>query len=153
MSRIEQYNSAGQALSALAEKIRTAKDEELPELQTQFNTAQAEFARCKANLDIEDGAAEARTFTPRAITDPAMLGMSNGEVQKYSLVRALRAQMLAREGDPSAWKEAGLEREASQAVAAALGREARGVFVPTDVQTQKRALRSEEHTSELQSQR
>lgn len=57
----------------------------------------------------------------------AMVGMSQSEVQRYSLVRAIRA---AASGD---WRDAALEREASEAVARALGREPRTFFVPADV--------------------
>lgn len=60
---------------------------------------------------------------------PADIGMSAREAGAYSLVRALDA---AASGN---WQKAGLEREASQAVAAKLGRDARGFFLPMDVQT------------------
>ena len=67
------------------------------------------------NKPIEDSAAD--------------IGMSAREAGQYSLVRAIAA---AAEGN---WAKAGLERAASQAVASRLGREARGFFMPLDVQT------------------
>jgi len=55
------------------------------------------------------------------------LGLSDSERSNYSLLRAINAA--AR----SDWRNAGLEREASEAIAKKLGREARGFFVPYDV--------------------
>ncbi len=54
------------------------------------------------------------------------IGMGDDDLSRYSLIRAIRA---AASGD---WAEAGLEREASQAVAKQSGREPRGFFVPRD---------------------
>lgn len=56
------------------------------------------------------------------------LGLSAGETQRYSLMSAIRA---AATGD---WKDAEFERECSFAVADSIGREARGFFVPFDIQ-------------------
>lgn len=56
------------------------------------------------------------------------IGMSQKEVQQYSLMRALRA---CQAGD---WKGAELELETSLAVADQLGKDARGFYVPYDVQ-------------------
>jgi len=55
------------------------------------------------------------------------LGVSDKEGQRYSLIRAIEA---AASND---WSKAGLEREISIAVADAMGREARGFFVPHDL--------------------
>lgn len=55
------------------------------------------------------------------------LGLSNEEVNKYSLMRALNA---AANGD---WKDAGFEREVSIAIGDAMGKEARGIYVPHDL--------------------
>ena len=63
-----------------------------------------------------------------AVSAPASIGMDSGEVERYSLFRAIRA---AASGD---WREAGLERAASAAVAEQLGRAPRGFFVPMEVQ-------------------
>lgn len=58
--------------------------------------------------------------------DP-LLGMSAGDVQRYSFVRAIRA---AANND---WRGAELERDASLATAKALGMNPRSFFVPPDV--------------------
>ena len=61
----------------------------------------------------------------------ATVGMSAGEVRRYSLVRAIRA---AAAGD---WRGAELEREASEAVARQVGRQPQGFFVPGEWQEKR----------------
>lgn len=55
------------------------------------------------------------------------LGLSDKEQRQYSLIRALNASA---DGN---WKEAGLEREVSIAIADATGKPARGIYVPHDL--------------------
>lgn len=62
----------------------------------------------------------------------ADIGMSNAEVKRFSLTRALHA--LANPTDAAARRAAAFEFEASGAVGKHLGREARGVFLPSEVQ-------------------
>lgn len=62
----------------------------------------------------------------------AEIGMTRREIQNYSIVRAIRAAASAKD-DPRAWEKAGLEREASDAVAKRFGREPRSFFIPNDV--------------------
>lgn len=57
----------------------------------------------------------------------AEIGMNESELKSYSFGKALRASIT---GD---WKDAGLELEASRAVAKALGQESRGFYVPHDI--------------------
>lgn len=63
--------------------------------------------------------------TGRPMPTP-FIGMSSPEIEKYSLMRAIRA---AASGD---WQEATLELEASRSVEKVMGRNARGFFVPMD---------------------
>ena len=63
-----------------------------------------------------------------ALQPVSHIDMDHKQVQRYSLMKALRAVQL---GD---WKDAGFELEASHAVADNLGKEARGFYVPYDVQ-------------------
>jgi len=58
----------------------------------------------------------------------AKLDLTTKEVKRYSLMRAIRA------ADKMDWKGAEFELECSQQIADELGREARGFFVPLDVQ-------------------
>lgn len=57
----------------------------------------------------------------------ALVGMSAKEIQEFSILRMVDAQMTGN------WDHAGLERAASEAVAAKLGRRPNGNFVPYDV--------------------
>jgi HK97 family phage major capsid protein len=57
----------------------------------------------------------------------AEIGMTDKEIKRYSFMRAINAAVA------SDWSQAGLEREASQAVAKRFGREPRSFFVPNDV--------------------
>lgn len=60
------------------------------------------------------------------------LGMDDKDIRRYSIFRAVRAAI------NKDWSKAGLEREASIAVQEALGRDARGFFVPYDFLVAKR---------------
>ncbi len=57
------------------------------------------------------------------------LDMEPKTIKQYSLLRAIKAFV------DNDWKQAGLEREASLAIAERMGREPRGFFVPYDIQT------------------
>lgn len=63
---------------------------------------------------------------PSSKPGDAAIGMSAGDVRRYSLVRAIHAMAT---GD---WRNAKLELEASQAVAKRLGFDPQGLFVPYD---------------------
>ena len=60
-------------------------------------------------------------------TSAIVVGLSPKEVRKYSFSKALVAQMT---GD---WRDAALEREASEAMGKIMGRQAEGFFVPPEV--------------------
>ena len=65
-----------------------------------------------------------------------VLGLSAGELQRYSLLRAIRAL-----ADPRHGRDAGFELEVSDAMQKATGRSAKGLLVPTAALTiQQRAL-------------
>ena len=59
---------------------------------------------------------------------PADLGLNEEEKREYSLLRAINA---AASGD---WRQAGYERELSDEIASRTGKEARGFYVPADIQ-------------------
>lgn len=66
--------------------------------------------------------------------DPATeLGLSRKEAQQFSIVRAAQAYLT------NDWKKAGFELECSRAVADRLNRQARGFFVPMEVQREMAA--------------
>lgn len=60
-------------------------------------------------------------------TSEVQIGMTSKEVRRYSLSKALTAMVL---GD---WRDAGFERECSEAVGKIMGRQAEGIFLPPDV--------------------
>lgn len=62
------------------------------------------------------------------------VGLSAKEIEGYSIVRALNA-MLSND-----WRGAGLEREASDAIAEELDRAPRGMFIPWEIQTKSFAI-------------
>jgi len=140
--RVVQLNAAGAALNAAVEAIRTAPDDaDLAPLEAAFREAQVEFQRCQGNAELASEAARAPKFTPAPVENPNQLGMEAREVRAYSLIRGIRAAMT---GD---WSDAGLEREASQAVAQRLGKEPAGFYVPMDVQAEKRADMDTSHAT------
>ena len=70
-------------------------------------------------LRMESGATDATTLPG--------LGASQREMKQYSFLRAVQAQI------PGLNVDAGFEREVGAALAKLLGREAEGIFIPTDV--------------------
>lgn len=62
-------------------------------------------------------------------TPPSQLDLSEREIRSYSIVRAIRAGMM------QDWSFAGFEQEASREIAKKLKQDARGFFVPLDIQT------------------
>ena len=63
----------------------------------------------------------------RSANPTAEIGMTENEIQRYSIMRAINAVI------NNNWDGAGLEREASQAVEKRFGRSPRSFFVPNDV--------------------
>ena len=83
-------------------------------------------------LTVEQFQAEAITKLANKPTLTADIGMSRSEVSRYSVIRALNA--MANPQDATAQRAAAFEVECSNAVAARAGKNARGLFLPTDVQ-------------------
>lgn len=69
-----------------------------------------------------------RNLAGAAGTPHAEIGMGRDDVRQYSLVRAIRAAA------SGSWRDAELERQASEAVAQRLGKQPQGFYVPFDVQ-------------------
>jgi HK97 family phage major capsid protein len=63
------------------------------------------------------------------------IGLSHGDVQRYSILRAIRA--VANKD----WRDAGFEKECSDQVAKQVGAEARAFYLPYDILTAKRERR------------
>ena len=82
--------------------------------------------------DAGNPADPGRHFVPAADGD-LNIGLSPKEVKNYSLLRAINAAA-DQKNNPRAWDEAGLELEASRAVAERLGKKPQGFFVPWEIQ-------------------
>jgi HK97 family phage major capsid protein len=72
-----------------------------------------------------------RMKTKHTDTRGAHIGMSAAETGRYSIAQAVRAMLTGE------WKEAGLEREASQAAAQRFGMGSKGLLIPFDVMAQR----------------
>jgi HK97 family phage major capsid protein/HK97 family phage prohead protease len=83
-------------------------------------------------LTVEQFQAEAITKLANKPTPTADIGMDKRELRRYSVIRALNA--MANPQDASAQRAAAFEMECSNAVAQVAGKQARGIFLPTDVQ-------------------
>lgn len=83
--------------------------------------------------DSGEGSDPGRKFSPVADPNALNIGLSSKEIKNYSVLRAIRAAADAH-SNPRAWDEAGLELEASRAVAEKLKRDPKGFFVPWDIQ-------------------
>jgi HK97 family phage major capsid protein len=86
----------------------------------------------QAGHTVEQFQAEALRVMSTKPVATADIGMDQKEVKQYSLMRALNA--LSNPGDQAAQRAAAFERECSEAQAKVLGKSARGLFVPNEVQ-------------------
>ncbi|KAF0109469.1 MAG: phage-like protein [Chloroflexi bacterium] len=114
--------------------------------------------QCKADLDaanqlyvsMRDSAANGSNPSSKAPAganvievdeDDLTIGMSTKDIQNYSILRLVNAVSESQKGNPRALDRAGLEIEASAAMAKKLGRNPQGVFVPWDIQIAPMAMR------------
>jgi len=128
-----------------ASEKETARVREISALGAQHGEALASLKQDAATA-IKEGASvedfqrtvlEAMTNAdPLDLTPRTHLDMTGDEIESFSLIKAINAHSTGN------WKNAGFERECSIAIADTLGREAKGFFVPFDIQnrSQKRAM-------------
>ena len=102
---------AGQESRAMTEQEVRDHDSFVAEIENLGNDIERreKLARLAGEQTPEP---DKRATTP----DDPNIGMSDREVEQYSLVRAINAMGKARRGEPDAWRGAELEMEASQAV-------------------------------------
>lgn len=87
----------------------------------------AEYVRSgKSVEEFKNAVIERMATNPVTTNQPAEIGLSKTELKGFSIVRAIQALSTGN------WKEAGLEMEASRAVAKMLGRDPQGVYIPYD---------------------
>lgn len=86
----------------------------------------------QAGHTVEQFQAEALRAVSNKPVPTADIGMSEKEVKQFSMLRAINA--LANPTDAAAQRAAAFERECSDASAKVMGKSARGLFIPNDVQ-------------------
>lgn len=123
------------ALHALHEHATAEKRDLTPEEQSQWDSLKGQLATMQEHEARAAWLASlAASGQPVAKPDPR-IGMSDREVRRYSIVRAINA------ASSHDWRGAELEREASEAVAKRIGREPSGFFVPYDWAEQRQTER------------
>jgi HK97 family phage major capsid protein len=93
-------------------------------LVAEIETLAGDIRRAEQSEKLQAESQDVRT-QPQNPT--AEIGMTDKEIKRYSFMRAINAAV------QNNWSRAGLELEASQAVAKRFGREPRSFFVPNDV--------------------
>lgn len=86
----------------------------------------------QAGHTVEQFQAEALRSISTKPVPTADIGMSEKEVKQFSMLRAINA--LANPTDATAQRAAAFERECSDAQAKVMGKSARGLFIPSEVQ-------------------
>ena len=104
-----------------------------------LNQEAIEFAQSGKSVDEFREIAMEAMSKRQAPAPKTEIDMTSKEVKEYSLMRAINA--LANKD----WSKAGLEREASIAIADKLGKDARGFYVPLNIQ--KRAQNTQTMTA------
>ena len=140
-TKIRELKQARANILDEAEAILNTADEESRALTAEEKTKYEDLLQRGENMkdDIEnrERLTGARgELVPDAVQpgmDPT-IGMSQRDVEQYSMVRAINGALGLADGNRRAVEEAGLELEASQAVADKLGYEPRNgnIFVPYD---------------------
>lgn len=136
---IERAEGEDRGLNEEEQRTYDALETSVQDVDTRIERAEQANAREERDRQPAGGQPVQQRTQPASVPN-AEIGMSQNERQRYSLVRAIRAAAAAGRGDHQAWEAAGLELEASRAVAQQLGREPRGFFVPFEVQNERRDL-------------
>lgn len=121
-------------LDVADQEKRSLIDEERGRYDALVDEIQLLNADIKRDERFDSLKADAQPDGQRNGANPmAEIGMTDKEIKRYSFVRAIRAGAASARGEHTAWNDAGLEREASEAVAKRFNREPRTFFVPNDV--------------------
>lgn len=107
-----------------AERTRAA---EITSMGQQFGMMDQAMAAIRENVSVQQFQADVLTAVREKRVKPAgtdmSLDLTEKELRRYSLVNAVRASITKN------WKNAGLEREVSNALADKMGKDARGFYV------------------------
>jgi len=148
LKKLDQLKAQRAGIHNQMKEILNLADKETRALSPEEKTQWEELRQQGETLTEDIGRREILTkvgdeweYDPHAAQrmDPS-IGMDPKETQRYSFRKAILALDAARKGEHDAWKDAGLELEASRAVAQNLGKDPQGIFVPYDVQVAQRDL-------------
>jgi len=137
VSEVDELFKAGKREEAMA--MRPEVEQLKAELQ-KANQLYVTMRDSAANGNNHGSPAPAGAQVINADQEDLTIGMSAKEIQNYSLIRLINAVAESR-SNPRAMDKAGLELEASAAMAQKLGRNPQGVFVPWDIQIAPVAVR------------
>ena len=146
LERAEHGPGNGQDSAALIARGREqeqARVRELNELGAEYNAPELAVRAINDGSGVEDMRDQLLDHlhsrsSQRQISDDSNIGLTDEEAGNFSFMRAIRA--LVDPGNQRLQEEAAFEREASDAAAQQMGRDAQGIMVPTEVLT--RALSS-----------
>ena len=120
------------AVRKAAIKEEKARIRELDAISESFNmSSEMRYEAVESGISVAEFREQVMNSLERSSENAPIstaIGMSDDEVREYSLFKAINA---ARTGS---WKDAEFELECSQKVAENLGKEARGFYVPFEVQ-------------------
>jgi HK97 family phage major capsid protein len=132
----EQWTESEKAANRAADNARAAETERVENIlavgqrHNQMELAQQFISAGKSDREFNDAVLQ-RMDKPKPIVTPrtSYLGLSERDQQGFSWFRLFNALAT---GD---WREAGLEREMSDAAAKRVGKQPNGAFVPMDILT------------------
>lgn len=141
---LDAVNEADQNLQGIAAQIdelmAVNKTSEAMALKPELDAAKEKYKAANsiyaAMRDVNSPEPSTQEPGSRAVSvedKDLAVGMSGKEIQNYSLLRLINAAIEAK-SNPGALDNAGLEIEASEAMAQKLGRRPQGFFVPWDIQ-------------------
>jgi len=114
------------------EKARAAEIIKIGEAYKSYGADQIAGRAVTEGWSVDQFKSEVMKKMAEAPKPSAEIGLSQKETKQFSFLRAINA--LANPTDRRAQEAASFERECSEAVGDKLGREARGFYVPADVQ-------------------
>lgn len=115
------------AANAAREINRLRAERDLTDAENQeLMRLAGEVERLQSAIETEERMSVAPSGQAGGRVEAPVIGMSDGDLRQFSLLRAIRALAT---GD---WRNAGLEREASDATAKRLGKNPQGFFLPYD---------------------
>ena len=130
MAEIDELFRAGKRADAMAKKP------ELDQLKAELQSANELYVSMRDDAANGSNSGSSSPAGARALDvdeSDLAIGMSAKDIANYSLLRLINAVAESR-SNPKAMDRAGLELEASAAMAEKLGRRPQGVFVPWDIQ-------------------